>query len=79
MTTFPALRGSSARPTNYLSTSTGIMTDPEKEYALNSRRSPRNVKEVLSFLQACSWYRRFIPSFADTSKPLSALSKKNAV
>lgn len=34
---------------------------------------------MLSFLQACSWYRRFIPYFADVSKPLSALSKKNAV
>lgn len=32
----------------------------------------------MSFLQACSWYRRFIPSFVEISKPLSSLTKKNA-
>lgn len=30
-------------------------------------------------MQTCSWYRRFIPSFAKIAKPLSDLTKKNAV
>ncbi|KAG5883801.1 hypothetical protein JTB14_036678 [Gonioctena quinquepunctata] len=38
---------------------------------------PRNVKHVLSFLQTCIWFRRFVPNFAEVSKPLSDLTKKN--
>ncbi|XP_030758007.1 uncharacterized protein LOC115883737 [Sitophilus oryzae] len=39
---------------------------------------PKNVKQLLSFLQTCSWFRRFIHNFAEVSKPLSMLMKKNA-
>lgn len=57
----------------------GLKVDAEKTDAINRRPNPRNVKEVLSFMQTCSWYRRFIPSFAKIAKPLSDLTKKNAV
>ena len=30
----------------------------------------------MSFLQTCSWFRRFIPNFAEVAKPLSNLTKK---
>ncbi|GBN61176.1 Transposon Tf2-8 polyprotein [Araneus ventricosus] len=39
---------------------------------------PKNVKQVQSFLQTCSWYRNFISNFAEKSRPLNNLAKKNA-
>ncbi|XP_036340634.1 uncharacterized protein LOC118750003 [Rhagoletis pomonella] len=62
----------------HILTPDGIKVDPSKVTAITMRKSPRNVKELLSFLQACSWYRRFVPLFADVAKPLSQLTKKNA-
>lgn len=56
----------------------GISVDPEKTVAIRERKEPKNVKQLLSFLQTCSWYRRFIENFAEISKPLSSLTKKNA-
>lgn len=63
----------------HILTTKGLKPDPEKTKAIMERPKPRNPKEVLSFLQTCSWYRRFIPSFANVSKPLSDLIKKNAI
>ncbi|GFT69061.1 retrovirus-related Pol polyprotein from transposon 17.6 [Trichonephila clavipes] len=37
---------------------------------------PTNVKEVQSLIQTCSWFRRYVPSFADIARPLSSLTKK---
>lgn len=32
----------------------------------------------MSFIQTCSsWYRRFIPNFAEVSQPLTQLTRKN--
>ncbi|GFT35085.1 retrovirus-related Pol polyprotein from transposon 17.6 [Trichonephila clavipes] len=41
--------------------------------------SPTSVKQVQSFVQTCSWYRRYIPNFSQISKPLTDLTKKNAM
>ena len=41
------------------------------------RNRPKNVIDFNSFLQICSWYFRFIPSFTEISRPLSELPKKN--
>ncbi|GFS73216.1 retrovirus-related Pol polyprotein from transposon 17.6 [Trichonephila clavipes] len=38
--------------------------------------TPKNVKELQSFLQTCSWFRRYIQDFAKISRPLSYLTKK---
>lgn len=62
----------------HIITSDGIQVDPDKTAAIADIPPPRNVKQVQSFLQTCSWYRRFIDKFADISKPLSNLTKKNA-
>ncbi|XP_017469475.1 PREDICTED: uncharacterized protein K02A2.6-like [Rhagoletis zephyria] len=62
----------------HILTSAGIRVDPDKVTAISLRKPPKNTKELLSFLQACSWYRRFVPQFADVAKPLSQLTKKNA-
>ncbi|GBM70319.1 Retrovirus-related Pol polyprotein from transposon 297 [Araneus ventricosus] len=37
---------------------------------------PNNVKQIQSFLETCSSYRRFIPNFSDVATPLSNLTKK---
>lgn len=57
----------------------GIEADPDKIAAIANRAAPRNIREVISFLQTCSFYRRFVPDFATVSKPLSELTRKNAI
>ena len=54
----------------------GIETDPEKVRAVKEWPVPVNVTEVRSFLGLCSYYRRFIPKFADKAKPLHRLTEK---
>ncbi|CAK9809129.1 Retrovirus-related Pol polyprotein from transposon 297 [Anthophora quadrimaculata] len=54
-----------------------IHTDPEKERAIQELAVPKNVKHVLTFLQTCSWYRKFIADFANIAQSLSDLTKKN--
>lgn len=60
----------------HLITKDGISVDPKKTAAIANRPAPRDAKQVLSFLQTCSWYRRFVANFAEISKPLSDLTKK---
>ncbi|GBL54392.1 Retrovirus-related Pol polyprotein from transposon 297, partial [Araneus ventricosus] len=38
---------------------------------------PTCVKEVQSYLQTCSWFRRYVPHFSEIARPLSDLTKKN--
>jgi predicted aspartyl protease len=54
----------------------GIATDPEKVTAVKEWPTPKNVHEVRSFLGTCSYYRRFIQSFADIARPLHKLTEK---
>jgi hypothetical protein len=62
----------------HLITPKGISTNPQKIEAIVAMKEPANVKQVQTFLQTCSWYRRFIPQFAKVAKPLSDLTKKKA-
>ncbi|GFT92138.1 retrovirus-related Pol polyprotein from transposon 17.6 [Trichonephila clavipes] len=55
----------------------GIEVDQDKTAAMQNIPSPRNLKQLQSFLQTCSWYRKFIPNFSDIARPLSNLSKKS--
>lgn len=61
----------------HILTMNGIKMDPSKTTAIVERRAPSNVKELLSFIQTCSWYRKFIPEFAKISQPLTQLTRKN--
>ena len=54
----------------------GITTDPKKIEAVRDWPTPSCVKDVPSFVGLCSYYRRFIPNFADIAKPLHRLVQK---
>lgn len=54
----------------------GIQTDPEKVEAVMNIPSPGNPRAVRSFLGMASWYRRFIPGFAQIAAPLNETLKK---
>lgn len=60
-------------------TKDGIAVDPQKTAAIADMPSPKTVKQVQSFVQTCSWYRRYIPNFSQIAKPLTDLTKKKAV
>ncbi|XP_042624230.1 uncharacterized protein cuzd1.1 [Cyprinus carpio] len=53
--------------------SEGIKVDNEKVKALDTWPVPRNVREVRQVLGFMSYYRRFVPRFAQIAKPLHAL------
>ncbi|GFX90425.1 transposon Tf2-9 polyprotein [Trichonephila clavipes] len=56
----------------------GIEVDHEKTSAGLGIPPPKNVKQQQSFLQTCSWYRKFIANFSEIARPLSNLTKKKA-
>jgi transposase InsO family protein/predicted aspartyl protease len=56
----------------------GIATDPDKTTAVQQWPVLKNVHDVRSFLGTCSYYRRYIKSFADIARPLHKLTEKTA-
>jgi len=65
----------------------GVATDPSKIDLVRDWPQPRDVHEVRSFLglftcisdaySDTSYYRRFVPTFAEVAAPLHALTRKN--
>ena len=53
-----------------------ISLDTEKVAKIQDRPEPSNVKELQVFLGICNFYRRFIESYAEITKPLTELLKK---
>lgn len=51
----------------------GIAADPKKIEAISFWPQPSSPVELKSFLGLCSYYRRFIASFADVVRPLQEL------
>ena len=54
----------------------GVATDPKKIEAVKEWRTPRNVKEVRSWLGMTGYYRRFMHGYAEIAKPLHDLTRK---
>jgi RNase H-like domain found in reverse transcriptase/Reverse transcriptase (RNA-dependent DNA polymerase)/Integrase zinc binding domain len=54
----------------------GVATDKAKLEKLQSLPKPTDVSSVRRFLGLASYYRRFVPDFADVAVPLTNLTKK---
>ena len=54
----------------------GIMPDPAKIEAVNNISSPRNIKDIRSFLGLAGYYHKFIPGFSSIAAPLLQLTQK---
>ena len=54
----------------------GISTDPQKTEAVKNWPVPSNIHDVRSFVGLCSYYRRFIQSFAKKAHALHRLTEK---
>jgi len=52
----------------------GVKTDPDKIRALKTWPSPKNLKELRSFLGFSGYYRRFIQGYSAVVKPLTDLT-----
>ena len=55
----------------------GVSASTDKVKAVREYRTPINVREVSAFLDLCSFYRRLVSSFAQISKPLTTLTRKD--
>ena len=55
----------------------GLEISPDKTEAITQMTTPKNKKEVKSFVEFCSFFRKFIKSFANIARPLTELSKKD--
>lgn len=60
-------------------TQEGVSTDPGKVSAVLEMKEPGNLKHLRTFLQTCSWFRKFIPNFSKVAEPLTRLTRKNQV
>ena len=61
----------------HLISADGIQPLPEKLENIAKMPAPRNPKEVKQFLGLVGYYRKFIPRFADISRVLTHLTKKD--
>ena len=55
----------------------GIQPLPEKLESLAKMPAPKNPKEVKQFLRLVGYYRKFVSRFADISRVLTHLTKKD--
>ena len=60
----------------YLISPEGISPLPNKMDCIQHMPVPKNVKEIKQFLGLTGYYRKFVPRFADISRPLTTLTKK---
>ena len=56
----------------------GISPLPNKLDSIKHMPVPNSMKEIKQFLGLTGYYRKFVPRFADISRPLTTLTKKDA-
>jgi len=56
----------------------GVKPDPKKIEAVKEFPQPANAKNIKQFLGLAGYYRRFIPNFSKTARPLTNLLKKES-
>ena len=61
----------------HLISADGIQPLPEKLESIAKMPAPKNPKEVKQFLGLIGYYRKFVPRFADISRVLTQLTKKD--
>ena len=62
----------------YLISPEGISPLPNKLDSIKHMPVPNSTKEMKQFLGLTGYYRKFVPRFADISRPLTTLTKKDA-
>lgn len=55
----------------------GVLTDPKKVEVINEFPIPQKMAEVQRFLGMTNYYRKYIPNFSKTARPLHNLTKKD--
>ena len=61
----------------HILSSTGVEPDPEKISVVADYKPPKNPKQVRQFLGLTNYYRRFVKSYSNITKPLHNLTKKD--
>lgn len=55
----------------------GLQVNSQKVEAIANLPAPKNLIHLMSLIQTTSWFRRFIPSYAEEARPLTSLLKKD--
>ncbi|XP_041981036.1 uncharacterized protein LOC121734489 [Aricia agestis] len=61
----------------HIITQEGVSIDNDKVSSVLEMKEPTNLKHMRTFLQTCSWFRKFIPNFSQVAEPLTRLTRKN--
>jgi len=61
----------------HIVSSEGVETEAKKVQTIADWPEPKNVKEVMSFLGLCNYYRRFIKGYSAISVPITNLLRKD--
>ena len=61
----------------HLISADGIRPLPNKLDSIKHMPAPKDMKEIKQFLSLTGYYRKFVPRFADISRPLTTLTKKD--
>jgi hypothetical protein len=61
----------------YVFSEQGVSASPQKVKAVKQYPTPKSVRDVRAFLGLASLYRRLVPDFAQTAKPLTVLTRKH--
>ena len=61
----------------YVLSDNGVSASADKVKAVQNYPTPRSPKEVRAFLGLAPFYRRLVPNFPKSAKPLTKLTRKN--